>query len=74
MSMSENIYRELEVILNLEPNTIKGDESLADVGWDSMASVMFVALADEKFSLSIPPEKLAAASKISDLHELLAGS
>jgi hypothetical protein len=32
---------------------------------------MFVALADEKFAVSIPPEKLAAASKISDLHDLL---
>lgn len=63
--------RELEQILNLDAGSLSGSEVLSEVGWDSMAAVMFVALADEKFSVTVVPESLAAAKSVGDLHALL---
>ena len=71
MNKHEEINRELEQILALDVNSVTGTEALSDIGWDSMASVMFIALADEKFSQAIAPESLAAAKTVADLHALI---
>jgi hypothetical protein len=37
--------------LNLEPRDLTGDEELAGLGgWDSMAAIQFIAVADSRFS------------------------
>jgi acyl carrier protein len=71
MLSASKANRELEQILNLDANVIGGDEVLVEIGWDSMAAVMFVAMADEKFSQVIDAESLAAAKSVADLHRLL---
>jgi acyl carrier protein len=72
MNTIDEINREIEQIVNAETGSIKGTEALSDIGWDSMASVMFIAMSDEKFAKAIPPDALAQAKVVSDLHALLA--
>jgi acyl carrier protein len=71
MNKINEINREIEQIVNAEPGSISGSETLSDIGWDSMASVMFIAMADEKFAKAIAPDALAHAKTLSDLHALL---
>ena len=71
MESTNKINSEIEQIVNAEPGSIKGMEALSDIGWDSMASVMFIAMADEKFAKAIDPETLATAKTVADLHALI---
>lgn len=71
MNKVEEINREIEQIVNAEAGSITGNEALSDIGWDSMATVMFIAMVDEKFSKPVAPEALAEAKTIADLHALI---
>jgi acyl carrier protein len=65
------VHREIEEIINLQNGTLSGDENLTEIDWDSMASVMFIALADEKYSKEISLSNLETAQTVSDLVNLL---
>ncbi|MGD1086798.1 MAG: acyl carrier protein [Verrucomicrobiota bacterium] len=53
---------------------IRGDESLRDLdGWDSMASVAFMAMADERLGKLVGAADLAACKTVSDLMALFPG-
>jgi len=67
----ESFVAELEQVLEIAPGTIKGAELLADLQWDSMSAIMFIAMADEKFGVKIPPQKLTDAKTVEDLHAIL---
>ncbi len=71
--MEKNDFlRELENILELEPNTLKGGESLEETGvWDSLGVVSFMAFADEKLGLVLQADKISASKTIEDLIGLL---
>lgn len=70
--MTREIFNEeLERILELAPGSITGTESLADLQWDSMSSIMFIAMADEKFGAKIAPERLTEAKTVEDLHAII---
>ena len=71
MNTINEINQEIEQIVNLEPGSISGTENLSDIGWDSMANVMFIAMVDEKFSKPISPDSLAAAKTVADLRALI---
>lgn len=71
MNKTDEINKEIEQIVNAEAGSLKGNESLSDIGWDSMASVMFIAMVDERFSKPISPDSLAAAKTVADLHALI---
>lgn len=71
MNNTDEINREIEQIVNAEAGSITGAEILSDIGWDSMATVMFIAMVDEKFAKPIAPEALAAAKTVADLHALI---
>jgi acyl carrier protein len=64
----------LEEAMAANKDSIRGDESLQDqVGWDSMATVSFIAMADEKLGTLVEPAKLAACKTVSDLIALFPG-
>ena len=71
MNSLNELNREIEQIVNAEAGSITGAEALGDIGWDSMATVMFIAMVDEKFSQPLAPEALAAAKTVADLHALI---
>jgi len=64
-------YSELESMLELEAGTVKGDEVLANLpGWDSVAVLSFIILADSKLGESISAAALVRALTVTDLVKL----
>ncbi len=71
MLTKEQLNSDLESMLEMEPGTIKGDEPLDEIYWDSMTVVMFIAMADQNYSVAVAPSKLADAKTVSDLYSLV---
>ena len=62
----------LDELLELEPGTVKGSETLDSFeGWNSLAVISFMALVDEHFGISVQPRQIAACTTVSDLMGLL---
>ncbi|MCG9737613.1 acyl carrier protein [Shewanella insulae] len=62
----------LEEILELDENTLKGDEVLMDIEqWDSLAFLSVIAMADEHFDIVIQGDKLEEINTVSDLVALV---
>jgi len=68
----EIILREIEKLLEIEPNTITKDTLLEDVEeWDSMAAVSFLAMCDANFGKMLNPINLKACKSFGDLVDLI---
>ncbi len=64
--------RALEDQLEVPEGTLEKDRMLADVeGWDSMAGVLFIALADEKLGVNVVAKDLGKSKTVHDLLLLL---
>ena len=62
----------LDELLELEPGTLKGSETLDSLeGWNSLAVISFMALVDERFGTSLQPRQIAACTTVTDLMGLL---
>ena len=68
---SQEIILMLDELLELDPGTLKGNELLKELHWDSLAIIGFIALADEKCSVSVSPKDIACATTINDLVALV---
>jgi acyl carrier protein len=67
-------YKEVENILEAPSGSITGSELLADLaGWDSLAVLSFLALADEKFEAVLSATQLADCRSVADLVKLFPG-
>ena len=71
--MNENqILEALDHLLRLPPGTLKGNELLESLdGWDSLAIIEFVAMADEDFGVDITAEEVRKSKRVQDLVMLL---
>jgi acyl carrier protein len=68
----QEFLRALEGELALPVGSLKGNSALAELeGWDSMAAVQFIALADEKIGVSISGHQINTAKTIDQLVDLL---
>jgi acyl carrier protein len=64
--------RLLEQTLDLQPNTLSGDERLNAVeGWDSLSTMAFIAMADREFGLALPGNRVVACRTVDELIGLL---
>lgn len=64
--------RLLEGQLEIPEGSLNENEKLADIeGWDSMAALLFMALADEKLGITVVGNDLANSKTVSDLLALL---
>jgi acyl carrier protein len=64
--------RALEGQLELPAGSLNGNQTLTDIdGWDSLAAVMFIALADEKVGVTISGNQIAKAKTLDELMSLL---
>jgi acyl carrier protein len=71
MTKSE-FYKSLEEIIEAEPGTIKGDELLENlVGWDSMAVISFMAMADDRLGAMVSADRLQKCASVEDLVRLM---
>ena len=54
--------------MEVSEGVLKEDQLLSQTeGWDSMAAVLFIALADEKLGANISGNQIAHASTVRDL-------
>jgi len=57
-----------EEVLEAGPGTITGHEALIDLdGWDSLATMSFIAMVDESFGESLSPSEIAKATTVDEL-------
>jgi acyl carrier protein len=71
MSRTE-FLRALETELEKPEGSMDPDQLLAHVeGWDSMAALLFMALADSRLGVVVSGEQIAAAKTVNDLMALL---
>jgi acyl carrier protein len=67
------LLRELEDMLELPPQTLRGDESLTVLdNWDSMASLRFIMLAEDKLGHVVDGVAVSKAKSVADLVSLVA--
>lgn len=65
-------YKKLDEILDIPAGTVRGGESLSMFeGWDSMAMLGFIALADENYGVAIPAKRIPACRTVDDLAGLI---
>ena len=64
----------IDELLELDPGTLKGDESLENLeAWDSLAVIGLIALIDEKFNKAVSLSAISEAKSVNDLVALLNG-
>jgi acyl carrier protein len=64
--------RLLEETLELPPQTLTGVETLRELaGWDSLATVMFIAMADKKLGLPLPGDRVSRCQSVDELLAVL---
>ena len=67
-----DFLRALEVSLEIEPGSISGTESFNELEWwDSMAAIVFIAVADEKLNVMVTGAQLQQCRSVPDLLALL---
>jgi acyl carrier protein len=67
----DDFLRELEKSLEQPSGSISATSTLADIQWDSLAEIGFVAFADRKLGVALAPDRLRACQDVSDLIGLL---
>lgn len=68
----QEFLNSLEEILELDDNTLKGDEVLMDIEqWDSLAFLSVIAMADESFDIVIEGSELEKIKSVADLVALV---
>lgn len=67
MTTADQLNRDLETILELDPGTLTGTETLEEINWDSLSVITFIAMADGNYGLTIPASKLKGVKTIADL-------
>lgn len=71
----EQVYREIEAILNLPVGAVTGGEKLSDLrGWDSMAQIAFISAIDDKAKTVVDADTLTRAKTVQDLVSLVAAA
>jgi hypothetical protein len=64
--------RALESQLEMPERSLNGSEVLTDLeGWDSLAAVLFIALADEKAGVIVSGDQIGKARTLNELLALL---
>jgi acyl carrier protein len=66
----EEFLASLDDLVELPAGTLKGPEKLEEVeGWNSMAMIGFIALADQN-GVKVAPRQIAASNTIDELLQL----
>ena len=61
----------LDELLEQEPGSVRKSDTLESIGWNSLAVLGLMGLADERFGVSLQPSKIAACKSVTDLLELV---
>lgn len=62
----------LDQLIEAKPGTLTGTENLQAMdSWNSLTFISFIALVDEQFGITLPPDKIAKSKTVDDLIALL---
>lgn len=67
----EEAIRLIEDAVNADHGHVKGEETLEQIEWDSMASVSFIALVDEHLNRELDAKVVARCKTVPDLLAIL---
>jgi acyl carrier protein len=68
----QQFLSKLESAIEADEGSIQGTEKFVELErWDSLAVMAFIAMVDEEFGVSFPATKIAAATGVGDLLELV---
>ncbi|NRA61820.1 MAG: acyl carrier protein [Psychrobium sp.] len=68
----QQFLNELEEILELDSDTLQGEEVLLEIEqWDSLAFLSVIAMADEHFDIIIQGDRLEKIKTVADLTALV---
>lgn len=71
MEIIDQVLDLVAEIVETDRAGLTGATVLADISWDSLAVVSFIAAADEKFGKTLAPRKLATCTTIAALAALV---
>ena len=74
MAIIDQVLDVVADVVEIDRAGLTSETLLADIPWDSLAVVSFIAAADEKFGKTVPPRKLNACVTIADLAALVDAS
>jgi acyl carrier protein len=61
-------YSQLEELLELPKESVRGDQSLSQMPeWDSLAVISFIALVDSKYGVILQGKRIEACKTVDDL-------
>jgi acyl carrier protein len=64
---------EIDAIVEASPGSTAMNSQLASLsGWDSMAAISFIAMADQKLGLALNADQLASCKTVGELAKLCA--
>ena len=67
-----DFLRQLEAQLEVKPGSLNESQRLSELEcWDSMAAVVFIALADEQLGVTVSGDQIAQAKSVHDLLSLV---
>lgn len=73
MTKSE-FLNEIDTIVRAAPGSTSLEDSLESLrGWDSLAVMSFIAMADEDLGIDLPVATLSSCKTVGDLAKLCAG-
>ena len=68
----DEMLRQMERLFEMPPNKLTGGERLADIpGWDSLATLSFITLAEKSCGIKLNAEDILASKTVNDLLALL---
>ena len=68
----QKFIQSLEAMLEVEPGTLQPATPLKQIaGWDSMAAVGFLALADGEYGKAVAPSAIQQCATVADLGALV---
>ncbi len=68
----KDFFLKMDQILEKAPGTINGGEVLeAEVRWDSMAAIAFIAMVDSSLNMQLSPSELVKSRTVADLLALV---
>ena len=68
---NEALLELVALILEVEEGTVALSDNLAEIDWDSLSNLSFIAEIDERLGVSIDADELANAETVADLQKLV---
>lgn len=63
----DDVLQIVETLLALKPTSVAPEARLAEIGWDSLTVLEFVATIDKEYGLGVDSEKISRATTPAEL-------